>query len=173
MRTAIERVTPAEARTDAQSPIVAIDRTSEGDEATIDEDALIVKGAMVVQACMDIAGNNAAGVEVRAAAVASGGIRWRQHGEADGGGGSDCKQCRMFEHGELLVSPGLSMPTIGHRIQVDAVNGATVFQKGMPTQMQMRDNKKARLVIARRAWASCTIERLASVLPLHAAPQTH
>ena len=106
---------------------------------------------MVVEACLEIAGNDAAGVDVRAAAVAGGGIRWRQHGEADGGGSSDCKQCRMFEHGELLVSPGLSMPTIGHRIQVDAVNGATVFRKEIPARMQMRTRKRraleARLIV--------------------------
>jgi len=44
------------------------------------------------------------------------------------------------------------MPTIGHRIQVDALSGATVFRKEMPTQMQMQDKKKsapleARLVV--------------------------
>jgi hypothetical protein len=35
------------------------------------------------------------------------------------------------------------MPTIGHRIQVDAVNDAAVFRKEIPTQMQMRTRKSA------------------------------
>jgi hypothetical protein len=35
------------------------------------------------------------------------------------------------------------MPTIGHRIQVDAASGVAVFRKEMPTQMQMRDKKKS------------------------------
>ena len=38
MRTAVERVTPAEARPNAPSPIVAIDRAWEGDEATVEDE---------------------------------------------------------------------------------------------------------------------------------------
>jgi len=36
------------------------------------------------------------------------------------------------------------MPTIGHRIQVDAVNGATVFENDMPVWMQNAGQEKKR-----------------------------
>src|SRR5882762_188338 len=56
MRTAIERVTPAEARMRGPSPVVAIDAGSVGEEAGM------------IEACVEIAGNDTTGVEVRAAA---------------------------------------------------------------------------------------------------------
>jgi len=50
------------------------------------------------------------------------------------------------------------MPTIGHRIQVDAASDATVFENEMPARIP--DKKKARLLIGRRACSSCTIEEV-------------
>src|SRR5262249_13499854 len=61
MGAAIERVTPAEARADAPSPIVAKHAAWEGDEATvveealIDEDTTIEDDAMVVDRATDAA----------------------------------------------------------------------------------------------------------------------
>jgi hypothetical protein len=43
----------------------------------------------------------------------------------------------------MFVSPGLSMPTIGHRIQVDAVIAAMVFESEMLMQTQISDMKKS------------------------------
>src|SRR5262245_56151255 len=95
MRTAVERVAPAEARTNAPAPIVAINRAWEGDEAAVEDEALIDDDTTFVEAGVHGASDAAdmGAVEVSAAAGAGIGIRWREHAEADGGRSGDGK-CR-------------------------------------------------------------------------------
>jgi len=104
---AVPRMPPTETRMPRRSRIVAEEIGPIGEEAVVVEDTAIVEKALIVDARVDVAACDAAdvgdaGVVAIAAAGAGGGISRREHGEADGGRSGDCKQCRVFQHGELL-----------------------------------------------------------------------
>src|SRR5262245_32939258 len=74
MRTAVDRVTPAEARPDAPSPIVAIDRASD-DETTVEDDALIDDDTALIEARVQRASDAANVGDASVVAIAATGAR--------------------------------------------------------------------------------------------------